>query len=154
MLTWRAGPPRGCDVALRPRDRAVGGPREAQGGAQGAATWQGATRPCGSTWAPMWGATWQRAGRWRAHGCSGPWLECWGGNANALPPSPIYTRRPQFIFPCGTMSRLISYLAGHVALREASDLIAKRRDSSIAWTRVHAIINQDMCLKNLISERD
>ena len=29
-LTWRAGPPRGCDVALRPRGRAVGGPREAQ----------------------------------------------------------------------------------------------------------------------------
>ena len=28
-LTWRAGPPRGCDVALRPRGRATGGPREA-----------------------------------------------------------------------------------------------------------------------------
>ena len=29
-LTWRAGPLRGCDVALRPRGRAAGGPREAQ----------------------------------------------------------------------------------------------------------------------------
>ena len=29
-LTWRAGPPRRCDAALRPRGRAVGGPREAQ----------------------------------------------------------------------------------------------------------------------------
>ena len=29
-LTRRAGPPRGCDVALRPRGRATGGPREAQ----------------------------------------------------------------------------------------------------------------------------
>ena len=29
-LTWRAEPPRGCDAALRPRGRAVGGPREAQ----------------------------------------------------------------------------------------------------------------------------
>ena len=28
--TWRAGPSHGCDVALRPRGRAVGGPREAQ----------------------------------------------------------------------------------------------------------------------------
>ena len=28
--TWRAGPPRGCDAALRPRGRAAGGPREAQ----------------------------------------------------------------------------------------------------------------------------
>ena len=30
MLTWRAGPPCGYDAALRPRDRAAGGPREAQ----------------------------------------------------------------------------------------------------------------------------
>ena len=29
-LTWRARPPRGCDVALRPRGRTTGGPREAQ----------------------------------------------------------------------------------------------------------------------------
>ena len=29
-LTWRAGPPRRCNAALRPRSRAVGGPREAQ----------------------------------------------------------------------------------------------------------------------------
>ena len=29
-LTWRAGPPRGCDAALRPHGRAAGGPREAQ----------------------------------------------------------------------------------------------------------------------------
>ena len=25
-----------------------------------------------STWAPVWGATWQRVGRWRAHGIVGP----------------------------------------------------------------------------------
>ena len=29
-LMWRAGPPRGCDAALRPRHRAAGGPHEAQ----------------------------------------------------------------------------------------------------------------------------
>ena len=29
-LTWRAGPPRRCDVALRPRGRATGGPRKAE----------------------------------------------------------------------------------------------------------------------------
>ena len=28
-LTWHAGPPRGCDVALRPHGRATGGPRDA-----------------------------------------------------------------------------------------------------------------------------
>ena len=27
-LTWRTGPPRGCDAALRPHGRAAGGPRE------------------------------------------------------------------------------------------------------------------------------
>ena len=36
-LTWRAGPPRGCNAALRPGGRASGGP-------QGADTWQEATR--------------------------------------------------------------------------------------------------------------
>ena len=30
MLTWRVGPTRGCDAALRPRGRATGGPRGAQ----------------------------------------------------------------------------------------------------------------------------
>ena len=29
-LTWRAGPPHGCDAALRSRGRATSGPREAQ----------------------------------------------------------------------------------------------------------------------------
>ena len=29
-LSWYAGPPCGCDAALRARGRAVGGPREAQ----------------------------------------------------------------------------------------------------------------------------
>ena len=29
MLTWRAGPPRGCDAALRPHGRAAGGLRGA-----------------------------------------------------------------------------------------------------------------------------
>ena len=27
-LMWRAGPPRGCDVALKPRGKAAGGPHE------------------------------------------------------------------------------------------------------------------------------
>ena len=46
---------RGCDVALRPRGRATAGPREAH-----------VTLTCmaggpadGSTWVPVWGATWQ-----------------------------------------------------------------------------------------------
>ena len=30
MLTWRVGPPRGCNATLRPRGKAAGGPLEAQ----------------------------------------------------------------------------------------------------------------------------
>ena len=60
MLTWRAAPPRGCDAALRPRGRATGGPREAQV-VNRART--GGRRPRGSTWTPVWGATWQGVGK-------------------------------------------------------------------------------------------
>ena len=73
MLTWRAGPPCGCDMALRPCGRATGGPRGAQ------ETHRARTRgrrPCVSTRVHV-GA---RVGRhvagedgiWRAHGLVGP----------------------------------------------------------------------------------
>ena len=58
-LTWRAGPPRRCDVALRPRGRAAGGPHEAH--VVHRARTRG-RRPRGSTWAPVWGTTWQMEG--------------------------------------------------------------------------------------------
>ena len=66
------GPPHGCDAALRPRGRVVGGPREVQEAHRARPRGKGATRPRGSTWAPLWGATWQRVGKWRAHGIVGP----------------------------------------------------------------------------------
>ena len=45
-----------------------GWPTRGAGGAQGANTWQEATRVHGSTRMPVWGATWQeRVGIWRAH---------------------------------------------------------------------------------------
>ena len=56
--TWRAGPPRGYDAVLRPHGRATGGPRGAQV-AHMARTCVVATRPRGSTWVPVWGATLQ-----------------------------------------------------------------------------------------------
>ena len=59
-LTWRARPPRGCDVALRPRGRAAGGPRKAHVAHR--ARTRG-TRPhvsTQSTRTPVWGATWQQ----------------------------------------------------------------------------------------------
>ena len=61
-----------CDAALRPRGRARVARvtrkwrwRVARGHADG------------STWAPVWGATWQ-AGKWRAHGNSGTLVSYWG----------------------------------------------------------------------------
>ena len=46
---------RGCDVALRPRGRATAGPH----GAQVPLTRVAGGQADGSTWAPVWGATWQ-----------------------------------------------------------------------------------------------
>ena len=46
---------RGCDVALRPHGRATAGPR----GAQVALTRVAGGQADGSTWALVWGATWQ-----------------------------------------------------------------------------------------------
>ena len=85
-LTWRAGPPHGCDAALRPRGRAAGGPREAQVAHRVRTRGR---RPRVSTQVHADA----REGRHVAGGgrhmegprVSGPWLEVWGGNANALP---------------------------------------------------------------------
>ena len=68
MLTWCAGPPRGCDAALRPRGRATGGPARGASGAQGADTRQVATQSTRSTRAPVRGATWQTGGGWQMEG--------------------------------------------------------------------------------------
>ena len=72
-LTWRAGPPRECDTALRPCGRAVGGPREAQVAHRARTRGR---RPHVSMRVHadareghhMAG----KAGRWRAHGLVGP----------------------------------------------------------------------------------
>ena len=56
-LTWRVGPLRGCNLALRPRDRAAGGPREAHVAHRARTRGR---RPRVSTLTPVWGATWQQ----------------------------------------------------------------------------------------------
>ena len=55
-LTWRAGPPHGCDAALRPRGRVAGGPRGVQVAHRSRTRGK---RPRGSTRTPVRGATWQ-----------------------------------------------------------------------------------------------
>ena len=84
-LTWHAGPPHGCDVALRPRGRAAGGPREAHEAHR--------ARTCGrrprvspwSTQTPVRAPRGEIGLRLEGPRVSGPWLGIGGGNANALP---------------------------------------------------------------------
>ena len=65
-LTWHAGPPSGCDVALRPRAKAAGGPREAHVAHR---AWTRGRRPRVSKRTLMWGATW----KWDLQ-LEGPWV--------------------------------------------------------------------------------
>ena len=58
----------------------------------------------------LYGRRW--AGRWWAHGYSGPRLDSWGGNANALEHLSFYTRLFWSFLPCGT--NLFLKFTGHV----------------------------------------
>ena len=55
---------------------------------------------------------------------SGPSLDSWGGNANALRRPNLYTRVFSIFLPCGTMFPLKFSFAGDMAARWASDAIA------------------------------
>ena len=84
-LTWHTGLPRGCDAALRPRDRAAGGPCDAYVAHR--ARTRG-NRPRVSTRVHMGarvGCHLARSRQMEAPRVSGPWLGIWGDNANALP---------------------------------------------------------------------
>ena len=84
-LTWHAGTPRGCDVALRPRGRAAGGPREAQEAHRAQTHGRGPRVSTGPRRRPC-GAPRGRCGRqMEGPRVSGRWLGIGGGNANALP---------------------------------------------------------------------
>ena len=97
------------------------------------------------------GATWQ--GGWHLEGprVSGPCLEYWGGNANALRPSTFYTRRFHLFLPCGTMFLWNLNVAGDVTARWASDAIVIRPSCGHG---VHRIVDQDTCVKGGLSELD
>ena len=136
---WRSGPPRGCDAALRPRGRAASGPRGVQEAHSGAATWQGGHA---TTWAPVWGATCRLV------------IEGDGDEINRrMHPPPPFNRNKHGYFLCvGLCSHTVLPFAGDVVLRETSDSITRRRDSSITWTRVHAITNQGTCTNDNLSD--
>ena len=77
---------RGAEATWQSR----GWPTRVAGGAQGADTWQDATRVQAGLQGRPCGAPRGRYGR-QLEGprVSGPWLGIWGGNANALP-HPIF----------------------------------------------------------------
>ena len=129
-LTWRVGPTRGCDLALRPRVRAARGPREAQV----ARTCD--RRPSGSTRTPLRGATWQSGG-WRVKGprVSGPWLGDWGGKANALPRPIFYTYLLPIFPPCGTKVPAEFNLCRTRGNTADVGYTGINRNASIRWTR-------------------
>ena len=66
----------------------------------GADTWEEATRVHTDT-----GEGLHMARGWRVKGprVSGPLLECWGGNAKALPHYTFYSHDLRIFSPCGTM---------------------------------------------------
>ena len=102
-------------------------------------------RPCRAP-RGMWGG----AGRWRAHGNSGTLVTVGDGNAmKTKGSSPIQPQQTQIFSPCGTMFP-------HGFTLQATWTRGQRRISprttTIAWTRVHAIINQARAFKTHVSE--
>ena len=97
---------RGADVAHGTRDGCDAARK---------ATWQSRASPRDARWrehavgghaSPRRrpdGATWQEG--WQVKGplVSGPWLEYWSGNRNALPHSTFYTQCFLSFPPCGTI---------------------------------------------------
>ena len=79
---------------------------------------------------------------------SEPWLEVWGGNANALPLPSFYTRDFRLFSSCGTMFAWILLLqvtwTNH--WRRLRSLSVDRVDSS------QRNLHQDTCVKKIISE--
>ena len=131
MLTWRARPG-GAEATWQSH----GWPTRGAGGAQGADTWQEATRVHGSTRAPVWGATWhERVGIWRAHGLVGPGKK-FGAVTQMCYCAPIFILTFFiYLFRVGLCPAYVLPFAGDVDAQRASDSV---RTAEIAWTRVRA----------------
>ena len=148
-LTWRAGPARmrrGTEATWQGR---ADGPREAQ-----VARTHG-RRPRGSTQTLVRGATWHEGGGWHLEGprVSEPWLGVWGSNANALPRPKFYTHDFPFFYSVWdyvtrNLSSLWDYVPWNLPCRTLGSIASVSGDcrASIAWTLVHAIINQARAL--------
>ena len=109
---------------------------------------RGHTGPHWSTRTAVRAATWQ--GGWRVKGprVSGPWLECWGGNAKALPHYTLSTRDFRLFNLCETMFPQI-FLLQVMWTNHNSRL----RSQSVARVDLSPRdLHQDTCVKKIISE--
>ena len=100
------------------------------GGVGGADTWQEATRM------PVRGTTWEGGLHVKGPRVSGPWLECWDGNAKTIPRSTFYTRNSLFFYSPWDYVPVKSLFCRR---RGVITSVGYDREASIAWTHVHAI---------------
>ena len=83
---------------------------------------------------------------------SGPWLDSWGGNGIALNHPSLYIHPFRPFVPCGTMFPRNSFFAGHMAELGALDTRISNESRRYSGLEVHAIIDQDTCVKRPLSE--
>ena len=144
-LTWRTGPPRGCNAALRPHGRVVGVPREAQVAHR---TRTRGRRPRVSTQVHADACVGRHvamgANIWRAHGLVGPGKK-FGAVTQMRYRAPIFILTIfRYFFRVGQCPTHVLPFAGDMDARRASDSVWT---AEIAWTRVHAIIKSSTCAK-------
>ena len=141
---------RGCDAALRPRGRAVCGPRKAQEAHRARTRGRRphvSMRVCVGARVGCHVAG--EVGRWRAHELVGPGLEFGAVTQMRYCAPPFNLNVICVFFSVGLCSHTASSFGGDVARRHALDAI---RTARIAWTRVHAIIKSGTCAKDNLSD--
>ena len=121
----------GCNAAHKATWQGCTSPREAQVAHRARTCGVGHTSPRGRLGGAMRQGGWQVKGPW----VSGPWLEVWGGNANAFSHPTFYTYLLLSFLLCGTMSPRKITFAGRVAASGSSDEIAGRRSRGPESTR-------------------
>ena len=112
-----------------------GWPTRGARGAQGVDTRQEGTRVHASTRTPVWGATWQRVGIWRAHGIVGPGKIVGAVTRKRYSALLFILNALQIVFRVGLCPTRILPFVGDVAASRASMPIALHRSRGPESTR-------------------
>ena len=83
---------------------------------------------------------------------SGPGLEYWGGNPNALYRPSLYTSHSSPFLPCETMFPPNFVFAEHVAASQALDTRVSNESRQHGGLEVHAITIRSCALKHVLSD--